>query len=115
MPIPHPDVDPARLRNLFTDSGYDQTSFWTRGLREAIARRGGTAYLDERTRDFSKVNVLYRLFMVGMPVPRTVAEEFLSHETLGELSACGLIAVDEDCLQARVMVSRVHDHLFAAD
>lgn len=116
MPHRAPTVDPAKMTRFFLDCGYDQARFWTAGIRDAIANRGGgAAYFAERTSVPSRLNTLFRLFLLGSPVSRKDAEDFIPADVLGDFEACDLIRAENGMFHGQVMLTRMSDRLFAAD
>lgn len=116
MPCPIENADASRLRTFFLEAGYDQNKFWTPGLKDAIMRRGGgEPYMIERTAEPTHLNLLLRLFLLGMSAPRENTDAFIPGSVLEDMLACGIVTDRGHSIAARIMLSRVGDWLIAAD
>jgi len=101
--------DPAtarRLRSCLDGAGFDFGAMTERLGPHAVARvaAGELAPLVRATRAGDALDVLLRLFVLGVPVPLGDARRALAPVPVEELAEGGVVAIDGDDVEARITV-----------
>ena len=106
-----------RLRALCQEAGYtDRGLLALFGPIELPTRAGrGMAHFVHLTREGRKLDILVRLFLLGLPTPHQVAAEALGARLLEDCGAWGLLEPHHDRVAARVRLLPYRDLLLAAD
>ncbi len=109
--------DARRFRELFHDAGYAED-----GVRKHLGtpelpshRLKNTARLLDRTSKPGRLNLLLRLFWIGVPAETDAAEEFLPSWFPAVATECGLLKLESGRLTPTAMLLPVDDFLIASD
>ncbi len=110
----------AQLRTTFDDAGYTLDNVVGRLGPHAFAHLSGGEFapLAYATRGLDRLDVLVRLFLVGIPVPYPLAATALSPLAVEGWSALQLVEVDGDEVHGRLIVrplGDIGDHLVVHD
>ena len=107
--------DAQRIRGYLKDAGFAHDTFrespW---LRELPKNAADLAYMMERTSDPSVLNLLVRLFFLGVPQDEAAAA-LIPAPVLDTMAACGVVRREGGSVISNVMLTPCDDLLFAAD
>ncbi len=114
LPVP---IDPARIRAVLRDAGYDSDHIQALvGADLTALGQRATPILVRRTGDGSPLATLVRLFMAGVTVPRPDVERALGPATTAEQWAAeGLLTLDADTARATVQLGCHGELVLATD
>lgn len=112
---PDADCDWDAFGAALKDAGYNLNSM--RAVKEGLVSqtRLETAVLDWRTEEPTPFNTLFRLFILGYPVPPSEAATALGGLALEPLVAAGILRVEENVLRANALIGLWQDRFVFSD
>ncbi len=116
MLTPLSNGDSQGIRAFLKDAGFVHDTFrespW---LRELPKNAADLAYMLERTAGPGVLNLLVRLFFLGVPQPSEAAAGHIPASVLQAMEQCGIVHRDGADLVPNVMLTPCDDFVFAAD
>ena len=108
--------DAQRIRGWLKDSGFVHDTFrespW---LRELPKNSADLAYMMERTGRPDVLNLLVRLFFLGVPQDTSSVAGLIPAPVLESMASCGVLRRDGGDVTSNVMLTPCDDFVFAAD
>lgn len=110
-----PDAD--RLREFFEEAGYTEEQLRSGPLLPAFQSRkyGIPPFFLSYTQEPSAINLLWRLFLIGAPVPRAAALEAFPEPVLSAMFDAGMLSGSADALSGNISLMPAGQFLIAAD
>ena len=110
-----PDLSAVQEFRAFLDAhGYDSVTLTKRIGRARPPAAGEQQQMFDDSSEITTANVLIRLFLLGAPVDKATAEEFISEPILEFCGKAGLIETVDDSVNGCIVIIPVEDLLFAS-
>ena len=111
-----PDLsDVLKFRAFLDAHGYDSATLTQRVGRARPPAAGEQQQMFDDSSKITTANVLIRLFLLGAPVDKATAEEFIPEPILVFCNKAGLIETVDNIVNGRIAIIPVEDLLFASD
>ena len=111
-----PDLPDVRKFRAFLDAhGYDSATLTQRIGRARPPAAGEQQQMFDDSSEITAANVLIRLFLLGAPIDKATAEEFIPESILEFCGEAGLVETVDNIVNGRIALIPVEDLLFASD
>jgi hypothetical protein len=111
-----PDISDVRKFRAFLDAhGYDSATLTQRMGRARPPAAGEEQQMFDDSSEITAANVLIRLFLLGVPVDKATAKEFIPSSVLKFCDQVGLLETTGDIVNGSIVIVPVEDLLFASD
>ncbi len=108
--------DGRLLREFLAQAGYAHEPFQRNpALRELPLGQGSLAFMLERTREATRLNILLRWFLLGAPQDASFVSSHVPETFVSMMMGCGLLARRDGMLSPNVMLTPCDEYMFAAD
>lgn len=111
-----PDLsDVLKFRAFLDAHGYDSATLTKRIGRARPPAAGEQQQMFDDSSEISTANVLIRLFLLGAPIDKATAEEFIPESILEFCREAGLIETVDNIVNGCIAIIPVEELLFASD